>query len=45
MDSFTSEKVRERIKVDNIWVNSIYIIRTYRITPEIVTLWEAAAGQ
>ena len=40
MDSYTSEKIRERIKVDDIWVNSIYIIRTYRITPEIVTLWE-----
>ena len=45
LDSFTSEKVRERIKVDDIWVNSIYIIRTYRITPEIVSLWEAAAGR
>ena len=39
-DSCISETVRERIKVSDCWVNNIYIIRVYRITPEIVALWE-----
>lgn len=37
-DSCISETVRERIKINDSWVNNIYVTRVYRITPEIVNL-------